>query len=131
MSELIAAAQESYPDDTDAVIAQAVADGFVVTIAAGSVLQVDIDSDADYMAFQSLWGMFADITGGQVKLIVPSRSGLPKRHITITLPYEVDDITRLALQAILRSDPRRELFGYRRVRDGIAPVTVFIDKPTP
>jgi hypothetical protein len=44
--------------------------------------------------------------------IEPSRSGLPKRHITVTLVDPVSQIERLALQAMLGSDRVRELLGY-------------------
>ena len=59
--------------------------------------------------------------------IHPSKSGLPKRHIPVTLPFDVDAVTRILLQACLGSDGRRELFGWIRYIAGDNTPSMFLE----
>lgn len=118
----------AYTDDTQGVIERAVAQGLKVIYPVDDELQIDIDDDASGAHFEEIWPMFANIVGGAyVKSMGFSKSGPPKRHIVVKMPYAVDETERLLLQTILGSDARRELFGYRRVKNGITPVTIFIE----
>lgn len=52
-----------------------------------------------------------------------SKSG--NRHIIISLPFDVSDELRVAFQAALGSDPKRELLACLRILAGVEVVTVF------
>ena len=61
--------------------------------------------------------------------ILPSRSGLPKRHITVTLDQPITNYQRLALQVMLGSDRVREFLGYIQEKQGDPTPILFIEKP--
>lgn len=50
-----------------------------------------------------------------------SKSGEPHRHVTCTIGRDVSPLERVALQAILGSDPIREALTYVRIRKGDRP----------
>jgi hypothetical protein len=59
----------------------------------------------------------------------PSPSGLPyRKHIIVTLPEAVDERTRVFYQAILGSDPAREMIAWRRLQAGDTRPTCFFEK---
>lgn len=120
-----------YPDDTAGFIATCEAQGLRVVYPAANELQIDIDSPAQAVAFGNIWPMFSSEFEATISDRRPSRRGPPKEHITVRLPFNVSEIERVALQAILGSDGRRELFGYRRIKSGITPVSIFVETPEP
>jgi hypothetical protein len=96
-------------------ISQAIASGKDVVEADAFTLQIDIDSDEDFERWKK---------GGEVLLnalnyrdihILPSSSGLPHRHITISLYESADIWKRIALQMCLGSHITREILNSRRV----------------
>lgn len=92
-------------------------------------LQLDIDDDAAYAAFERVYELLNDMSRGLCSYTsTPSKSGLPKRHVTVTLPFEVDAAARITLQACLGSDGKRELLGWRRLLAGDLTPTLFIEK---
>jgi hypothetical protein len=103
-------------------------DGLVVVLPAGDELQLDLDSDRDYAIYQKL---FPIIDRYYVVMAVkdePSRSGLPKRHITLTLGKAVTVFERIALQVCLGSDRVRELLGVVQAMQGDPHPTLFLEK---
>ncbi len=90
-------------------------------------LQVDIDSGEAALNFERVWPMFKRCLGGEITRRAASRSGYPKEHITVVLPVVVDDLARVCFQAILGSDGKRELCNWMRYRDGVKPVSCFIE----
>lgn len=58
--------------------------------------------------------------------VTESKSG--NRHVTIDLPYDIDDLTRVAWQAALGSDPMRECLSLMSVRKNIANPTLLLEK---
>jgi len=58
-----------------------------------------------------------------------SRSGAPKRHVTVTLDQPIDNYQRVALQAIMGSDRVREFLSYVQHRNGDQHPILFIEKP--
>ena len=58
----------------------------------------------------------------------PSGSGLPHRHVIITLGKPMDLLARIALQACMGSDPTRELLSVRRALDKEENVVIFFEK---
>ena len=114
----------------EAYMARVEADGCRVVLPCECQLQIDIDSADHYEVFlQSArvvlrnWDCATDITIEDR----PSRSGLPRRHITLTLPFAVQPWQRIALQAAFGSDPVRELLSATRLMHGDKPPTLFVE----
>jgi hypothetical protein len=87
-------------------------EGYDIVFPADNELQIDIDSDEEFQVYERLINVVRDHIGVLDEHIAPSRSGLPKRHITVTLNATVSVIERIALQACLGSDRMREILGY-------------------
>jgi hypothetical protein len=91
-------------------------------------LQVDLDSEKDYQKFdrqlKSILKEYPDVE----YTVKPSRNGLPGRHATVTMPFEMNDAERIAWQAALGSDPFRELMSLFRLRRGDSFPTLFVEK---
>lgn len=82
-------------------------------------LFIDVDSDAEYEAFVGLLAIFKEHERNVEHLSRPSRSGLPHRHIIVTLNRDVkDERERILLQATLGSDKRRELLSWAALEAG-------------
>jgi hypothetical protein len=84
--------------------------GWFVVFPAPDELQIDIDSAESLARFEKLisiaqqYFVLLEVSRG------PSISGLPDHyHITLRTDRDLDNRTRIALQAILGSDPIREL----------------------
>lgn len=118
-------------DNTTLVIGAALSAGLTVTVPLVNELQIDIDSKADYQRFEAMMPMAVSLLGAVITERRASRSGGDCVHITLMLSEPVRDLERVCLQAILGSDPKREFFGYRRIKDNISPVTMFIDDDRP
>lgn len=75
-------------------------------------LQLDIDTQEAYEYFHAnkwildQWFHIRAITERV------SKSGWPKRHITVELGVQLTTVTRILLQAVLGSDRKRELLSY-------------------
>lgn len=99
-------------------------------------LQIDIDSEEAYSIFQKR--IFEYKYHSQLSITVethPSKSGLPKRHITITVndfknnPHVFNEWERIALQFTLGSDPIRETLNtWRLLRGSENPSRLFEPK---
>lgn len=86
--------------------------GLLVVFPGPTEIQIDIDSDEQYKVFQGRLGMLGEhLPTFKVVRNAPSRSGLPKRHITIDMGQELTEDRRIALQSVLGSDPTRELLN--------------------
>lgn len=57
----------------------------------------------------------------------PSKSGLPHRHITITFDFDLTQWQRLAFQAALGSDTKRECLGCIMTLAGDEHPTLFLE----
>jgi len=117
------------PDRLEEATALAKANGRVVVVPKANELFVDIDSEADMERFKRLRATVESFLPLKVD-VRPSPSGRPGRHhIVVTLDREVTEIERVALQAILGSDPTREALSYRRILNSITPATLFFENP--
>ena len=99
-----------------------------VVVAGDYTLQMDIDTEEDFKR----WEENSPEILRRLKLksspkITVSKGGLPHRHITITLDEPMDIWARIALQVILGSDFKRELFNSFRVLDGIEYPVLFFE----
>jgi hypothetical protein len=105
------------------------ANGFVIVIPKDNELQIDIDTDEQFQLFLGQIECFIKTINDDIDFQVsPSRNGGAGRHITVELPFTVSTIERIALQAALGSDPRRELLSIDRyIRKDEYP-TLFVEK---
>lgn len=109
-------------------INEVVARGDRIVVPTDQELQVDIDSEDAYTHFLAVWEGFKDSLSEHKYppsfASHPSRSGLPRRHITVTLPYKLSSSwERIALQQLLGSDPVRERMNcYRCLWEDTDPV---------
>ena len=107
--------------------------GKTVVLPANNQLQIDIDSDEHYAAFVRSAEVVLRNWSDACEIEIedhPSSSGLPCRHITLTLPFAVNPWQRIALQAALGSDPVRELLSATRMLRGDIHPTLFVE-PAP
>ena len=117
-----------YSIDSECAIQEAKDNGLDVVFPKPSELQVDIDSDAAYERYCGVLDRLLHHLPFVTESITPSRSGYPKRHIVLTLREPVTDVQRIALQAILGSDPVRELLSLKRIENGDPHPTLFFEK---
>lgn len=110
---------------SDEARASAEAQGFTVKIPTNTELFVDVDSDESLSRFMSTISLIDDVNRW---VTTPSKSGLPHRHIVVTLNRTVTHLERIALQAILGSDNRREAHSMIRLNNGDLHPTVFFEK---
>jgi len=105
-------------------------EGKVIIYPKVNELQIDIDSEEDWARYQKgIACIDRNHVFDYVVDIKPSDSGLPNRHITITLPFSLTPWQRIAFQASLGSDPMRELLSsIRQLRGDIQP-TLFVENP--
>ena len=86
--------------------------GFEVVYPQDNELQIDIDTQEQYRQFiQELFPILERELNGVIMKQTISKGGLPGRHIYIRLPFKIDTFTRIALQASVGSDPKRELLS--------------------
>ena len=107
-------------------------DGNVVIYPEKDELFIDIDTRLQYHDFLHLFGMMENnfAGGGDYKKEVwESRSGPPRKHVVVTLPFDVNEVMRIALQASLGSDPQREILSLARMSVGITRPTIFVESP--
>lgn len=94
-------------------------------------LQIDLDTEEDFERFVKRYIMLEKYISCYYEE-KPSKSGLPHRHITVTM----NDVTceshwkRIALQAALGSDGNREMFNCIRTLNGDSAPSVFFELPT-
>jgi hypothetical protein len=104
--------ETNYDEDTIAAIKAAAAKGFYTVLPADNQLQIDIDSEAGLAQFDK----FRDLIKQQEHWDVLTAITTPSKeaghfHITVTLKDNVTPLERIALQAILGSDPLREFLS--------------------
>lgn len=80
-------------------------------------LQLDIDTEEQYKTFIANLRSLENDTNLQFEPFIskPSKSGLPKRHVTLTTKDDMNVWQRIALQFYLASDPVREGLNCKRV----------------
>lgn len=119
------AAYVAYGEDTiESAYAKAKALGRVVLVPAANELFVDIDNESSLSMFME------NISRLRVDSYVvrPSPSREQNRlHITVTLTHEISALERIALQAMLGSDPVREMLSWKRLQRGVSDPTLFFE----
>lgn len=113
-------------------MARMIAQGYAIVLPKPNELQIDIDTDEQFAIFERASESMARnwwLDSGMYSIeINPSKSGLPSRHVTITLPFDVTPWQRVALQASLGSDPMRELLSSIRLMKGDVAPTLFVEQ---
>lgn len=102
--------------------------GLKLVIPDENELQLDIDTEEQYQQFNKVYGSLQIAFNDRATIVwdKPSKSGLPKRHIIVKLPWNLPVECRVALQAALGSDPIREINNVRRIMNqDIYPVALF------
>jgi hypothetical protein len=89
-------------------------------------LLIDIDRDIDRRTFERNRDLIETSYGIENISESTSRSG--GTHITVTLRDPITAIERIALQAVLGSDRRREAHSLRRWFEGELHPTIFFEK---
>lgn len=97
--------------------------GFEASYPGPKELQIDIDSEESKEIFLYNFAMINRNTNWKLTYkCTPSKSGHPCEHIRIQLPFEITDWERIAWQASLGSDTRRELLScLRKARGDLFP----------
>lgn len=116
--------------------AQADAKGCVVVLPMSHELFIDIDNHDDLVLFDRRWTWAKQFVKKLAKATfakTPSPSGEPDHfHIRVSAEGEhFDADERILLQAILGSDPTREMISYWRWENNAPNPTLFFEKKTP
>jgi hypothetical protein len=128
-ASLVANYDMGEPNSSRAV-REAEANGLVVVYPASNQLQIDIDSDRAFDIFLEMKLLLEKYFNVEDVCITFSRSGPPKRHITVTLGTPLTNYQRLALQTMMGSDRVREFLGYIQEMQGDPTPILFIEKPS-
>jgi hypothetical protein len=113
----------------EAALERAKREGLVVVYPTETELQIDIDNEQSYEFFLRQIKIVTRLADAYGYTERPSKSGMPKRHITVKLKTPVTVLERICLQACLGSDRVREVLGYVRYRRGEPNPTLFFEKP--
>lgn len=103
-------------------------DNLNVVFPMANQLQIDIDNEHSYAVYQKMFEIIDRHYGVRSTSDKPSRSGLPKRHITLTLNQNVTNMERIALQACMGSDRVREILSVVQEASGDPHATLFLEK---
>lgn len=115
----------------DYAVKQAADKGLIVRYPGPRELFVDID-DAEGLARYEAGLQILDDNGWLYAVrCSPSPSGRPGRyHIVVTVHRDLTALERVALQAALGSDPKREILAILKLEyEGDKPCTMFFEKP--
>ena len=91
---------------------------------------LDIDNDADHAWMLAGVKILSERSPIVVTRNAPSKRGLPHRHVTLAFDHDIGPIERIALQAALGSDRKREVLSILRVWSNASsaiPATVFFE----
>jgi hypothetical protein len=97
----------------------------------GNELFVDIDNARDFARFKTLIEMFGRVERVMGWADTPSASGGQHRHVVVTLARDVSQFERIAFQAMLGSDLKREVLSFERLRSGMHPNPSVFFEPKP
>lgn len=107
---------------------RALKEGLRIRLPLGNQLFIDLDGDEDLATFEGLLKILSDNIGVVDHVITPSKSGLPHRHIIVNLKHKVTMLERIALQACLGSDRKREILSFIELSNGDSAPTLFFEK---
>jgi hypothetical protein len=116
-------------------IAEARAMGATVTFPGDGELQLDFDTEEQWLALDYKLNKFHRVfqgTNAYVYSVTPSVSGLPHRHVVLFIcrsgvAVNLTETERVALQMFFGSDTNRELHNLCRVMQGCEHPTLFLE----
>jgi hypothetical protein len=112
----------------DEALEEADTNGWEVVLPRPTEVQIDIDNRDQYNLFDERYKNMSAYFCMKVVRDTPSKSGGRfKRHITVDMGMELSDAQRCAIQAVLGSDPIRELIGVMRMLLGMEHPTLFYE----
>ena len=93
-------------------------------------IQIDLDGAKaiHIYARQFMFLKREGVTKGWRERMTTSKSGGSHMHVTITLPYKIDDFKRVAYATVLGDDRKRAAFNLARVIKGTRFPIVFFEK---
>jgi len=108
------------------------ADGFEILEPEGNELLIDLDTPEQIRMFHSQYEMLernmCDECYPLAKFIWPSRGGNGE-HVYIAMDFNMTPGERIAFQAALGSDPKRELLSLIRFKKGDIKPTILVEVP--
>lgn len=113
--------------NSDRALQQAKNEGLNVVFPNDHQLFIDIDNDHSYLLFLKQMDILRAYVGVETVNVEPSKSGLPKRHITVSLVDSITELERIGLQAMMGSDRVRELLAYVQEKNGDPHPTLFLE----
>lgn len=119
-------------DKEERAIEKAKNNGMNIIKGTPTTLLLDLDQERYFHRFESMIDM-VDNKFGVIKYETwPSKSGGYHKHALVHLKNELDVPTRVGLQSILGSDPRRETFNmYKYARNLTADPSLLFQPPCP
>jgi len=111
-----------------AAVEYAANNGLVIVTPQPKELLVDIDTEEQYQHFVKMYDHLKTLIHIKNRLEHKSRRKPEGRHVTVLLGYEPTAMERVALQAILGSDPRRESYSIWRLHHNDPIPTLFYEK---
>lgn len=123
---------DNYCHTVDEVISNLV-NGFKVIFPRPDELFLDIDSEEAYGRYRNMYSLLSSLLrphDGLRSFETVSKSGLPNRHIRITLPGDMTMEQRFIFQLALGSDPARELMNYASYLNGEHRPSIFVEPVT-
>jgi hypothetical protein len=122
-----------YEISNEEVIEKVKAAGYEVVEATDRQLFLDIDSEEQYEVFMDRFALFNRFFAGETMelpfTLRPSIGGLPGRHIVIELPEPMPILERIAWQAAMGSDPKKEFNNLLGVHFNIPHHIVLFNRP--
>jgi hypothetical protein len=92
--------------------------GFTLKKPEPNELLLDLDNEEDFHKAYAMLKRLESEIENCTSTVFPSKSGFPHRHMIVRLPFEISNVERIALQAIMGSDKIRELLSLFRVWKG-------------
>ena len=98
---------------------KAEADGMAVRHANAKTLLMDLDDPIAIERFRRFMPKLDELFGAKVTEEYESRSGAGHLHVVIEMDEPFPAAFRIALQAVMGSDPLREFLSLRRLANGV------------
>jgi hypothetical protein len=102
--------------------------GLQIVLPDEHTLQIDIDSKEAFSLFERRISFLEKWYDDIDFKITTSLSGLPNRHIYITMSIPITPLERVFLQLFLGSDSTREFLSFKRIEINDPHPTLFFEK---
>ena len=121
---------DKYAESRQDYMARMESEGFKIYLPSPNEVLIDIDNEDDYEYFLIAINRFEEEFESRIPFkIIPSKSGLPHQHIICEFPFEMENLQRVAFQAVLGSDRVREMLSLFRIIQGDTYPSLLAIKP--